>query len=86
MKKKNPTLAKTVSWLVVSGILITCTGWFESGSFMVGFMTAVWASIIKTPIYSLHEALWGRVIFKEKPAPTPDIKLFGTVEQLEKVS
>ena len=69
--KKNPTWKKTVSWLIVSGILITLTAWFESGSFTVAIMTAFWASIIKTPVYSLHEALWGRFIFK-KPAPVLD--------------
>lgn len=65
--KKNPTWQKTVSWLAVSGTLIALTAWFESGSLTIGLMTAFWASLIKTPVYSIHESLWGKVIFKHKP-------------------
>jgi uncharacterized membrane protein len=56
---------KTASWLAVSGVLITATAWFESGSFWVGLMAALWACTLKTPVYWLHEVCWeGR----KKPA------------------
>lgn len=74
--KKNPTWQKTVSWLCVSGVLIALTAWFESGSLMVGLMTAFWASLIKTPVYSLHESLWGKIIFKDKPKETHNVITF----------
>ena len=61
--KKNPTWQKTVSWLAVSYILIAATVWYESGNLSVALLAAFWACVIKTPIYSLHESLWGRVIF-----------------------
>lgn len=65
--KKNPTLLKTISWLAISYVLIASTAWYESGSLSVGLLAAFWASLIKTPIYSLHESLWGKLIFKNKP-------------------
>ena len=45
---------KTVSWLVVSGILIAGCGYFETGSLKVAVMSAFWACILKTPIYWIH--------------------------------
>ena len=65
--KKNPTWQKTISWLVISYILIAATAWYESGNLTIGLLAAFWATIIKTPVYSLHESLWGKIIFKAKP-------------------
>lgn len=52
------SIAKTVSWLVVSGLLIAVCTWFESGSLAIGLVAAFWACLLKTPIYWVHEALW----------------------------
>ena len=52
--------AKTISWLIVSGVLITGTAWYESGSFTVAAMAAFWACLLKTPVYWLHEHFWHR--------------------------
>lgn len=65
--KKNPTLFKTLSWLTISYILIAATAWYESGNLTIGLFAAFWATLIKTPVYAIHESLWGRIIFKNKP-------------------
>lgn len=65
MQKRNPTLSKTISWLAVSYVLIAGTAWYESGNWKVGLLAALWACVIKTPVYSLHEAIWGKIIFKD---------------------
>jgi uncharacterized membrane protein len=51
---------KTLSWLLVSGILIFGAAYVETRIFAVSFMTAVWACALKTPVYWVHEALWER--------------------------
>lgn len=63
--KKNPTLYKTLSWLVISYLLICSTAWYESGNLTIGMWAALWACIIKTPVYWFHEAIWGKIIFKK---------------------
>ncbi len=60
---KNPTWQKTVSWLVVSYILIASTVWYESGSIWIALVAALWASLLKTPAYSVHEHIWGKIKF-----------------------
>lgn len=64
--KSNPTWQKTISWLIVSYVVIAATVWYESGNLYVAMTATLWACIIKTPVYSLHEALWGRLIFKKQ--------------------
>jgi uncharacterized membrane protein len=61
---------KTVSWLVVSGILIAGCGYFETGNLKVAVMSAFWACVLKTPIYWIHELFWSR-IGAEKIKPVP---------------
>lgn len=61
--KKNPTWQKTISWMIVSSIMIAGCAWFASGSLIVGLMAAFWANFIKLPLYYAHEAVWGRIIF-----------------------
>lgn len=67
--KKNPTWTKTMSWYVISFVIITLTGFYEFRSWKLAALTAFWASLIKTPVYTIHEHWWGRRIFS-KPAPT----------------
>ena len=72
--KKNPTWQKTVSWMIVSFILIAATGWYEFGNLWVAVMASAWATLFKIPLYSLHEHLWGKVIFgKGKPEQVPTV-------------
>lgn len=59
------TFLKTATWLVISYILIAATAWYESGNLWVGLLAAFWASLIKTPVYSMHEALWSRFLKKQ---------------------
>ena len=62
------SLAKTISWLIVSGILIAGCSWFESGNLAVGLMAAFWACILKTPVYCIHEIMWDKTGHKTPKA------------------
>jgi len=68
---KSKSMLKTVSWLMVSGALIASTGWYESGSFKIGLLAALWACLLKTPIYWVHEIVWER----RKAITTPKTEL-----------
>ena len=61
---KNKTAVKSISWLFVSGVLITFTVWLETGSFKAALVSATMACLIKTPVYSVHETtfehLWNK--------------------------
>lgn len=57
-------MAKTVSWLVISGLIIAAPTWYETGSVGTAFLVAFWACLFKTPVYWLHELGWQRA----KPA------------------
>lgn len=52
------TFYKSLSWALVSGVIIGSSAYMESGSLRIAFMTALLASLLKTPFYSLHECLW----------------------------
>lgn len=61
---------KTISWLIVSGILIAGCGWYETGNLTIALMSAFWACVLKTPIYWVHELIWSRVgVQKIEPVP-----------------
>ena len=66
------SLAKTISWLIVSGILIAGCSWFESGNFTVGLMAAFWACMLKTPVYWIHEIMWDKTGHKT-PKANPQV-------------
>jgi uncharacterized membrane protein len=53
-------LLKTLSWLIVSGILIAFCGYMETGSALVAIKASVWACILKTPVYWVHELIWSK--------------------------
>lgn len=63
------TLLKTVSWAVVSGVLIGTTAYVETGSVRAALVTALVSASLKTPIYTIHEMAWKRLKGKPKPAP-----------------
>lgn len=55
------TFMKTLSWAVLSGILIGTTAYVETGSIKAAFVTALVASMLKTPLYTIHEMAWGKL-------------------------
>lgn len=57
MKK---THVKTLTWLLVSGLVIWASAYIEIRDIHLSFMTALWAGSLKTPFYWVHEALWER--------------------------
>lgn len=69
-------LAKTLSWATVSGLLIVGTTWAGTGKLGVAVVTATTAVALKTPLYSLHEYVWGLLSRKKRkcacPCPTCD--------------
>lgn len=71
MKK---TIAKSISWAVVSGIIIGITAYVETANLKAAFVTALVSALLKTPIYSLHELAWGKGS-KKKAAPCPACEL-----------
>lgn len=61
--KKNPTWQKTVSWLVVSFIMIAGCTWWSSGNLWIGLLASATATPVKIVVYAIHEHVWGRFIF-----------------------
>jgi uncharacterized membrane protein len=59
----NPTWQKTVSWLVVSFIMIAACVWLSSGSLMLGIVASATATPVKVVVYFVHEYVWGKYIF-----------------------
>lgn len=64
---------KTVSWLVVSGILIAGCGYFETGNLRIALMSAFWACVLKTPIYWIHELIWTGIGAEKVKPVAPEI-------------
>jgi len=54
------TLLKTLTWALVSGVLIGGAAYWETRNVWVAFVTAVWAVSLKTPAYTVHEWLWNK--------------------------
>lgn len=63
-------LLKTLSWAFVSGIIIGTTTYCETGCIRAALVTALVASTLKTPVYSLHEMAWNRLKHKKERADT----------------
>lgn len=59
---------KTISWLLVSAIIIAGCGYFETGNIIASLMASFWACVLKTPVYWIHEILWNK---KEKLPHVP---------------
>lgn len=64
---------KTMSWLIVSGILIAVCGYAETGSVKVAVMSAFWACVLKTPIYWIHELIWSKAAKVCVDPVSPDV-------------
>jgi uncharacterized membrane protein len=64
MKDRRKIVVKSLSWALVSGLLIFLTAWTETGMFKAAVMTAIVSCLLKTPFYSIHEflfdAAWNR--------------------------
>ncbi len=54
------SIFKTISWLLVSGLIIFSGGYFETGNALIAVKAAFWASVLKTPVYWIHEVLWAK--------------------------
>lgn len=54
------SILKTISWLLVSGLIIFVGGYFETGNALIAVKAAFWASVLKTPVYWIHEVVWTR--------------------------
>ena len=64
---------KTMSWLIVSGILIAFCGYLETGSVIVAVKASIWACIMKTPVYWAHELLWSKATNASPKAVEPEV-------------
>lgn len=56
MNKK--ALYKTLSWFILSGLLIASCNYYEYADISIAVKAAVLASLLKTPLYWLHESIW----------------------------
>jgi len=72
------TLAKTLSWAVVSAIIIGTTTYVETTNVQAALVTALVASMLKTPVYHVHEMAWNRIKKQKKERNT--IKLYAPQE------
>lgn len=55
------TLIKTVSWALVSGVLIFGSAYSATGLVRESLLAACFASLLKTPVYAAHEPLFERI-------------------------
>lgn len=55
------TFIKSMSWMVISGILIFTTTYISTGSIQASFWSAFSASLVKTFIYGIHEKAFERL-------------------------
>lgn len=51
---------KTISWLIVSGLLIAVCNYWEVRNLKLAIMSSFWACVFKTPIYWIHEYVWSK--------------------------
>lgn len=60
MKKvlTSKSFAKTISWMLVSGVIIALPTLYATGSLLTALEVAFWACLFKTPVYWLHEVVW----------------------------
>ena len=65
----SKTTVKTVSWVIVSGLVIFVAAYTETRMPVASFMTAFWACLLKTPFYSVHEVVFER-LWHGKPEET----------------
>lgn len=65
-------LAKTLSWAVVSGMLIFGSAYISTGLIRESLTAAFFACLLKTPVYAAHEPAfeWAYKRFKRKPKQT----------------
>lgn len=54
------SILKTLSWLMVSGLIIFASALYECGSVRLALWAALIASFLKTPVYWLHEVAWSK--------------------------
>lgn len=63
-KSRAKVIVKSLSWAVVSGLIIFTTALVETGMYKAALITALVSALLKTPFYSVHEvafdALWHR--------------------------
>ena len=56
----STTMLKTFSWALLSGVIITAGTFIGTWDICASLVGAVIAVTMKTPFYTLHEALWNR--------------------------
>jgi uncharacterized membrane protein len=61
------TIIKSISWAVVSGLLIFTSSYIATGLFNASLMAAFMASLVKTPVYAAHEPIFERVYGQLQP-------------------
>lgn len=54
----SKSFAKTMSWMLVSGVIIAIPTLVTTGSLVTALGVAFWACLFKTPVYWLHEVVW----------------------------
>ncbi len=77
---------KTLSWAFVSGIIIGTTTYVETKNIQAALVTALVASTLKTPIYSLHEMVWNRVKGKKKETKPDTVPMPVTCEKCKQAA
>jgi hypothetical protein len=50
--------AKTLSWMIVSGIVICLSVGISTGQWWAAFIGTVWSCLTKMPVYSVHDWVW----------------------------
>lgn len=73
---------KTISWLIVSGLLIAGSVYAETHSLKAATIAAFWACLVKTPVYWLHEIIWDRAGIKA-PCVDSDVVIEAIEEAVQ---
>ncbi len=63
---RNPTIRKTISWLIVSFVMIAACTWVACHEIWTACIASAIATPVKVVVYATHEAVWGWFIFRKK--------------------
>lgn len=67
---------KSISWAIVSGVIIGVTAYAETRSLKAAGITALVSALLKTPVYGLHELAWGgKKKKKQEPCGRCEIRI-----------
>ncbi len=67
------SIAKSLSWRVVAGIITTCVAWTMTGRLKFAAEVGLIDTLVKLLVYFLHERAWNRIGYGRVAAPDYEV-------------